>query len=120
MIIFTYAVIIPLLLATGSYYLFGLFLSEVNALGAACLVGSFISTAMEWGGIRGTLFWIPAGAWLGLVALNRAFGLFDLALVDDFTGQAGVAFSIMAVITAIFGVLSIAGLFAGKRATEDS
>ncbi|MBW2732372.1 MAG: hypothetical protein JRH20_08240 [Deltaproteobacteria bacterium] len=118
MIVFTYAVIIPLLLATGSYYLFGLFLSEVNALGVACLTGSLISAGMEWGGIRGTLFWVPAGAWLGLVALNRAFGFFDLDFAYEFAGQAGVAFTIMAVVTAIFGVLSIAGLFVGKPEEE--
>jgi len=115
MIVFTVPVLIPVLIATGLYYGCGLFLSDLNALGVACMLASVVSVLMEFGGTRGTIFFIPAAAWMGVICVNRAFGLTSLALIDP-TSTPGTAF----MITAILGVLSIVGIFAGKAGEEVS
>ncbi|MCB9555747.1 MAG: hypothetical protein H6707_06550 [Deltaproteobacteria bacterium] len=119
MIIFTWPVVAPLLLATGAYYLFGLFLSDLNALGVALVSGAAVSALMEFGGLRGTLFFIPAGAWLGFVGLNRCFGFLGGFRFFKIQGETGVAFLTLAIIAAVFGALSLLGLVVGARSSEE-
>ena len=119
MIVFTFPVLVPILIATGVYFGCGLFLSDVNALGVACVVGSIVSTLMEFAGTRGTIFFVPAAAWMGALCVDQAFGLTGMNVLHMDTAP-GMAFMIMAVITAIFGLLSVVGIFAGKSAEKES
>ena len=54
-LIFTFPSLVPILLGFGTYYLFELFLDDVNAFGVAAIVGSAVSALMEFAGFRGTV-----------------------------------------------------------------
>jgi len=118
MVVFSIPVLVPILIAAGAYYGGALFLSDLNAFGVASMLGAVVSAVMEFAGTRGTIFFIPAAAWLGAISVNKAFGLTDLELFK-MDSEPGVGFMIMAVITAIFGLLSVVGIFAGSAGAED-
>jgi len=119
MIVFTFPVLVPILISVGAYYGCGLFLSDVNALGVACLLGAMVSALMEFAGTRATVFFVPAAVWMGALCVDQAFGLTGMNFLH-LESAPGIAFMIMAVITAILGVLSVVGIFAGKGPKKES
>lgn len=119
MIVFTLPALAPVLLAAGAYYLFALFLSDLAALGVALLLGSLLSAVLELARTRATVFFVPVGAWMALAALNQRFGfLAGFNLLGSPKGEMGVGFTVMAVLTGLFGVLSVVGHIMGRMAKK--
>lgn len=118
MIVYTFPAIVPMLLAIGAYYLFGLFLDDINAFGVAAMIGSAVSALMELGGIRGTVFFVPVGVWLGAGALQAAFQLVSFNAIS-FDTEPGIGIMIMAVIATLLGLVSLAGMFLSGGSDEE-
>ena len=118
MLIFTFPSLVPILLGFGTYYLFELFLDDVNAFGVAAIVGSAVSALMEFAGFRATVFFFPVGVWLAFGALDTAFGIMSSPLLD-FAATPGIGIAIMAVVTALFGLLSLLGMFIARGPADE-
>lgn len=118
MIVYTGPALVPMLLSIGVYFLFGMFLDDVNAFGVAAIIGSAVSAMMEFGGIRGTVFFLPVGLWLGAGALEAAFRIADTDLVQ-FESEPGIAIMIMSVVATLFGLASLLGMIVSRGPEDD-
>ena len=121
--IFVYSTLlfVPVAVTVAVYMLLQMIISPYTAMSIGLGAGAAVSAFMEYRGQRNHLFWIPAGGWMGLLALGTSGLVKSFGGIGNFAnGHAPNGFSVaFAIIAAGFGIASVVGWFMAPSDAAD-